>query len=47
MALDVGSVLLLLLFVVMVVAAVVVVVDVVATRSQEGHMVRVVAGSCM
>jgi hypothetical protein len=54
--LDVGSAVLfwLLVVVVAVVAvgvAVVVVaaveVEVVATRSQEGHMVRVVAGSCM
>ena len=50
MVLEVGSV---VLFWVLVVAAVVVAVVAVAevaaaaTRSQEGHMVRVVAGSCM
>jgi len=57
--LDVGSAVLFWLLVVVVVVAAVAVgvavvvvaaaveVEVVATRSQEGHMVRVVAGSCM
>jgi hypothetical protein len=57
--LDVGSAVLFWLLVVVVVVAAVAVgvavvvvaaaveVAVVATRSQEGHMVRVVAGSCM
>ena len=53
MVLDVGSAVLFWLLVVVVVvaagvaAAAAVEVEVVATRSQEGHMVRVVAGSCM
>jgi hypothetical protein len=49
--LEVGSVVLfwVLVVVVVVVVAVVAVAEVAAaaTRSQEGHMVRVVAGSCM
>ena len=50
MVLEVGSaVLFWLLAVVVVVVALVAAAEVaaVATRSQEGHMVRVVAGSCM
>lgn len=49
MVLDVGSAVLFWLLVVVVAVGVTaaVEVEVVATRSQEGHMVRVVAGSCM
>jgi hypothetical protein len=46
--LEVGSVVLFWVLVVVVVAVVAVAeVAAAATRSQEGHMVRVVAGSCM